>query len=159
MSSEDNAEKWLKALETKRRSIDLRLDREGRWWHDGRLFEHPRLIQAFNRGLALHPDSREAILRVGSQWCYIKVEDTPFIAHRARFVANQLTATLNTEETVLIPKRSLSSVADSIYALLPDGRLIRFDRAALATLAESLHQSPEGYLLRGPDGTEWRIKT
>ena len=157
MSNDDNPEKWLQDLDRKRRSIDLRLDREGRWWHDGQPFDHPRLIGAFNRGLALHEESREPILRVGTQWCYIHCEDTPFIALRAQFEPARLVVTMNTEERVQIPTNGLTYLGEYLYALLEDGRLVRFNRAATASLAGHLTQHADRFVLTGPDGTCWPI--
>ena len=71
-NEKDDAAWWLH-LDKLRRSIDLRLDREGHWWHDGRAFEHQGIIDTLNRGLDLNHSTGEAIVRVGEQWCFIKV--------------------------------------------------------------------------------------
>jgi hypothetical protein len=41
-----------------RRSIDLRLDAEGRWFHEGDPFVHAGLIAVFNRGIDVLPRLR-----------------------------------------------------------------------------------------------------
>jgi uncharacterized protein len=60
-----------------REDSGLRLDREGRWWHDGVLIEHPRIIEAFNRGLRCTADGRYN-LEFGWDWCRVEVEDAAY---------------------------------------------------------------------------------
>ena len=40
-----------KKLHTREQS-GIRLDRQLRWWHDDEPVEHPKIIEAFNRGLS-----------------------------------------------------------------------------------------------------------
>ena len=88
-------------LEAFRRSVPLKIDERGRWWHSHEPFTHQRLTQLFNRGLdwymppkdqlydlenqrrtmpnLVHPPEGEAILRVGDRWCYVACDVTPFL--------------------------------------------------------------------------------
>src|SRR4051794_23673506 len=59
-----------------REDSGIQLDREGRWFHDGELVEHPRIVHAWNRGIEPAPDGR-FILRFGNDWCFFTVEDAP----------------------------------------------------------------------------------
>jgi hypothetical protein len=70
------------AIERLRENSHIRLDREGRFWHEGGLVEHPRVAEAFHHGLGRSPDGR-ATLKVGHTWCYITVEDTLYLVRRA----------------------------------------------------------------------------
>jgi uncharacterized protein len=60
-----------------REDSGLRLDRDGRWWHDGEQVEHPRIIEAFNVGLKLSDDGRYR-LEFGWDWCFVDVEDAAY---------------------------------------------------------------------------------
>jgi len=59
------------------RRTGLRLDRDGRLWHDGGLVEHPRLLAALRSGLGRDPSGRP-IVRLGTQWGWLEVEETLF---------------------------------------------------------------------------------
>jgi uncharacterized protein len=60
------------------RESTIRLDREGRFWHDGALVEHPRLAEAMHGWIARHPDDGRYILTNGYDWTYFMVDDAPF---------------------------------------------------------------------------------
>jgi uncharacterized protein len=62
------------------RESQIRLDREGRFWHEGELVERPSLALALHRWLGAHPVDGRPVLNNGYDWCYVEVEDT------ARFV-------------------------------------------------------------------------
>lgn len=135
---EPDAEAWLARLETLRRSVDLRLDREGRWFHEGAPFEHQGLISAFNRGLDVHDETGEPILRVGSRWCYIAADDSPFLVRGWRRNGEGLTALLNTEERLPVPDGGFEQVGDDVYVALAPRRRARLDRTARQGLVEWL---------------------
>jgi hypothetical protein len=60
-----------------REESGIRLDREGRWWHDDELIEHPRIIEAFNAGLVPTDDGRFKLV-FGWDWCFVEVEDAAY---------------------------------------------------------------------------------
>jgi hypothetical protein len=130
-----------------RRGIDLRLDTDGRWFHDGEPFLHAGLISLFNRGIDLSPDTGEPIVRVGSHWAYFRCDDVPFIVRTCRVADGALDVLLNTERTVRIAVDALRASAEGVlYAELGAGRRARFGRSAQATLAEHLtDDGPGGY--------------
>lgn len=120
-----------------RRSIDLRLDAEGRWFHEGEPFVHAGLIAAFNRGIDVLPDTGEPILRVGTHWCYIRCDDMPFVVRSVHVAGDALSLTLNTEAVVSCPPDALRvNDAGLVYADLGPHRRARFGRAAQAALAD-----------------------
>ncbi len=59
------------------RESTLRLDREGRFWHDGRLVEHPGMARSFAAWMDRHPADGRFILNNGYDWTYLEVEDAP----------------------------------------------------------------------------------
>ena len=86
-------------LEKMRRSVPLKIDPFGHWWHNGERFKHARLIQTFNQGLGwtvtLSPHSTYSIqdglawyrewskgegkVTIQDRWCYLECDETPFI--------------------------------------------------------------------------------
>ena len=61
----------------------MRIDAEGRWYHDGAPIGRPAMVRAFSRLLRQEPDGRYAlVLPYEKQW--IAVEDAPFQAVELR---------------------------------------------------------------------------
>jgi hypothetical protein len=60
-----------------REDSGIRIDRQGRWWHDDGLVEHPNIIEAFNQGLRVMDDGRYQ-LHFGGDWCFVTVADCAF---------------------------------------------------------------------------------
>jgi len=60
------------------RESSLRLDGEGRFWHDGAVVDHPRLQTALHRWITRHPSDGRFILSNGYDWTYFTVDDVPY---------------------------------------------------------------------------------
>lgn len=60
-----------------RENSGIRLDAQGRWWHDGGLIEHPRIIEAFNRGIS-PAEGGKFRLQFGNDWCFVHVEGAAY---------------------------------------------------------------------------------
>jgi|JI7StandDraft_1071085.scaffolds.fasta_scaffold442644_1 hypothetical protein len=125
---------WAAHLETLRRSVDLFLDREGHWFHNGEPFEHTRLINYFNAGIDAHPETGEPIVHLGPRWCYFRAEDTPFLVRRFEDAADGLYAILNNSERLPVPAGGFEAVGEHVYVQLAPHRRARLDRSAQATL-------------------------
>lgn len=147
-------EKEFKAwLDTKRRSLDLRLDANGDWWHDNEPFEHRRLIDVFNRGIDLHPDSREPIIRIGTTWCYFKSEGSPYLVRRLLTVDQELVGVrLNTEAEVFIKMATFSTLNGHLVMNQKPFGIIRFDRPSQAAIAPYLIQRDTGVAVKTAQG-------
>lgn len=76
------------------RESTIRLDREGRFWHDGQRVEHASLEQGLRTWIALHPDDGRPILTNGYDWCYFQVEDAPLFVSALRIEGDQVTLVL-----------------------------------------------------------------
>lgn len=141
-----------------RRAIDLRLDAQGRWYHDGQPFTHPRLIALFDRGIDVHPETGEPILRIGDKWCYIRCDDTPFIVRRLRLGPEGLVAELNNGERLPVPADGFEVGANEVvYARLAPNRRARLSRDAQSALAEWLQEAPGGGLAVVVEGRRWPL--
>lgn len=60
------------------RESTIRLDAQGRFWHDGGLVENPALSAALHGWISRHPDDGRYILTNGYDWTYFTVEDVPY---------------------------------------------------------------------------------
>lgn len=72
----------MSARETAQQYV-IRIDREGRWFYNGRQIIHPSVLKVFNDGLFLGEDNNH-YLRVENDIACIEVEDTPFVVRRVR---------------------------------------------------------------------------
>lgn len=125
-----NPTEWAERLDALRRSVDLRLDFEGRWYHEGEPFEHARLIELFNRGIDAHPETGEPIVHIGERWCYFTAADTPFIVRRLEANDGGLVAHLNNFERWPVPAEGFVAQGDHVYVQLTPQRRARLGRDA-----------------------------
>ncbi len=83
--------------------IDIRIARDGRWYHDGSLIRRPALVQLFASVLRREPDGSFSLVTPAER-VSIEVEDCPFVATlldvQGEGGARRLKFTLNTGETV-----------------------------------------------------------
>ena len=83
--------------------IDIRIARDGRWYHDGSLIRRPALVQLFASVLRREPDASFSLVTPAER-VSIEVEDCPFVATlldvQGEGDARRLKFTLNTGETV-----------------------------------------------------------
>ncbi len=129
-----------------RRSSGLTVGTEGEVLHEGTPFVHQRLAALLQAGLDLHPDSGEAILRVGEQWCYVGCDATPFVIQRARWKHDGLELLVNTGVMLTLPPAGLELRLQGDHRLwvrLPTAlpgraRWARFGRHAWMAVAEHL---------------------
>ncbi len=135
------------------RQSRIRLDREGRFWHEGELVEHAPLEQALRTWVAAHPDDGRPILTNGYDWVDFEVDDAPLRADAVSFEG----APDHVERVLLhlfdgsieeIAPGSLTLDGDVVYARLPASRgdarhpraglEVRFSRHAQGQLAQVL---------------------
>ncbi|MDP9037024.1 MAG: hypothetical protein M3O50_19680 [Myxococcota bacterium] len=123
------------APEGRARESSLRLDRDGRFWHDGKLVEHPGVTAALHTWIARHPDDGRYILSNGYDWTYFTVEDAPYFVRALRVQPDRVVLVLSdgTEE-----------------AWLPASTRVGDDEALYATVKASI--------VRGKDRSRWEAK-
>ena len=82
------------------RESTIRLDAEGRFWHDGRLVEHAGLRAGLRSWISRHPDDGRYILNNGYDWSYFAVDDAPYVVSALEVGAHDVTLVLDdgTEE-------------------------------------------------------------
>jgi len=88
------------APEGRSRESTLRLDAEGRFWHDGRPVGHAGIAAALHSWIGRHPDDRRYILTNGYDWTYLAVDDAPYFVRTVRLHADGVAVALSdgTEE-------------------------------------------------------------
>src|SRR5438552_7132551 len=81
-------------IEKLRRS-GIRLDAEGRFWHEGQEVTHHGLRAAFWRWLDRNPDGRWVLRLDERRFIYLDVEDAPFVVRSLRWEGGRAIAHLS----------------------------------------------------------------
>ncbi len=131
-----------------REDSGISLDADGRWFHDGEPVEHPKIVEAFNRGIELGADGRY-LLRIGPDWCVVAVADAPLqvlgaLVDRA---GGEVALRFSNGGEELLDPATLSHRDGVLYCSSRAGLLARFSRSAQAALSEQLGEGPEGFTL------------
>ena len=134
------------APEGRSRESTIRLDAEGRFWHDGERIEHAGMAKAFASWIERHPDDGRFILTNGYDWTYFTVDDTPFFVRALRAEAGEATLVLSDgSEEPLDPATLVSGAHDALYTRVKNGRFeARFMPEAQTALAPLLVEGDGG---------------
>lgn len=149
----------LPAPEGRSRESTLRLDREGRFWHDGARVEHPGMQRAFASWIDLHPDDGRFILTNGWDWTYLTVEDVPFFVKAVGIDGASVSVTLSDGSVEPMDARSLRvGERDAVYLRVKGGRFeARFMPEAQTALAPLLIEGAGGELELEVAGVRHRV--
>jgi hypothetical protein len=79
----------------KLRQTGIRLDREGRFWHEGAEITHPGLRRAFLRWLDRLEDGRPILRLDEHRYAYVDVEDAHLLVVSARWQGDRALVILN----------------------------------------------------------------
>jgi hypothetical protein len=133
-----------------REDSGIRLDRHGRWWHDGEPVAHPGIIEAFNRGL-VPADAGKFKLVVGSDWCFVEVEGAAYqvtALHADAQGPPVLALSDGTAERLDSPTLALDDEGIFTCAVKARRAKARFSRDAQAAIGELLERAGDGFELR-----------
>jgi hypothetical protein len=126
------------------RESTIRLDADGRFWHDGAQVEHPGLAQGLQAWIGRHPDDGRYILTNGYDWSYFTVDDAPFVVRSLLMEPERVVLRLSdgTEEP-WDPATTRIGKGDALYATVkaqaPGGPFeARFSPHAQTSLAPLL---------------------
>lgn len=138
------------ALERFRRT-GIRLDREGRFWHEGGEIVHEGMRRTFLRWLDRLDDGRWVLRLDEQRYAYLDVEDAPLIAVSARWDGDRAFLTTNDgDERELAYDTLRVGDGDALYC---DARLpARIATPAYYVLAERLEETGDGFALRAAGG-------
>jgi hypothetical protein len=128
------------------RESTIRLDADGRFWHDGALFEHPALERAFHQWIARHPDDGRYILTNGYDWTYFQVDDAPYTVRSLSIASDGVAMRLSDDtDEELHPETLRTGPNDALYAKVKGGAFeARFSRHAQTQLAPLLTENADG---------------
>jgi len=156
MKPADNAEFFrFPAPEGRSRESTIRLDGQGRFWHDGALVEHARLAHALTAWIDRHPDDGRYILTNGYDWTYFTVDDVPYFVCAIRLEARRVILALSDGiEEAWDPESTRVGADGALYAVvkrsLPRGPYeAKFTRHAQLSLAPILVGEETGKLPHG----------
>jgi hypothetical protein len=136
------------------RAIGLRLDRSGRFWHEGVEVTHPRLRQALLRWIDIAPDGRNIVRLDEHRYAYVDVEDAHLRARSARWEGDRVRLILDDGSDEELAYDTLSAGPhDALYCKVRGGRLrARITTAAHQVLADHIEEVPGGFALRAAGG-------
>ena len=134
-----------------REDSGIRLDAEGRFWHDGEPIENANVARAFHKGLAREADGRW-VIRFGWDWAYITLEDAPLQVRALRAEGAGFVLALDDETEVHVaPSAFRLAESGVLYARVRGGWEARLSRAAQAQLAPFLDDAEGRIGLRTPE--------
>jgi len=124
--------------------IDIRVDAQGRWWHEGGLIVRKAIVDIFSSILRREGDDYFLVTPV-EKW-RIQVEDVPFLIVDISKVGEALFVELATGHTLEIGEKHplyRSAAGDSLYVVLSHGLVARFNRPAYYRAGEILNAQGE----------------
>ena len=148
------------------RQIGLRLDREGRFWHQGEPVSHAGIAAALQRMIDRLEDGRFVVRMDAERYAYLEVEDAPFQVKSVGVERGPegpllfLTLSDGSEEELRYGSLRVGA-EDALYCEVKDGRFeARFSRAASRALGELIEaeEGEERFCLRAA-GRLWPIRT
>jgi hypothetical protein len=127
------------------RESKIRIDREGRFWHEGERVEHEGLTRAFAQWVRWDDESQRYQLKNDLDWCWITVDDAPLVVWSASVSEDgSVRLSLSDGTTELLDVETLRVDREDVpYCTVRGGTLdARFLQAAAFSLLE--HAEPDG---------------
>jgi hypothetical protein len=134
------------------RESTIRVDRDGRFWHDGARVDHPGVARAFASWIDVDPATGRYVLRNQINWCYVTVEDAPLVVRSVEIdPTGRMQLHLSDGATEALDGATLRLDEDDVpYCDVRGGRLpARFLPQAAFALLERLESTPAGPRLQG----------
>jgi hypothetical protein len=142
------------------RTIGLRLDRGGTFWHRGEKVTHARLREALLRWLDVRDgDGRDIIRLDDRRYAYVDVEDAHLRALSARWEDDRCWVDWDDGSEQELAYDSLRQGDDhAMYARVRDKLRGRIGGPAYYTLAERVEEDGRGGFTLLAAGRRWRIE-
>lgn len=142
----------------KMRTIGLRLDRAGTFWHDGAPITHARLHHALLHWLDVRDDGRDIIRLDDKRYAYVEIEDAHLRARSARWDGDRVFILWDDDEERELDYASLAQAADHALYVAVRGRLRgRIAGPAYHAIAERVVEEGDGFALPAV-GRRWPIR-
>ena len=120
---------------------------DGRFFHEGEPVQHEGMQRAFAGWIAKHPKDGRFILNNGYDWCYLRVEDTPyFVTSVLALTPEQLWLELadGSREPLDPHKLGVRPSGELCVRVKGDAFVAKFSRAAQLALAPYLSEDSTG---------------
>jgi uncharacterized protein len=131
----------------KLRQSGIRLDAEGRFWHEGQEVTHAKMRAAFFRWLDRNPDGRYVLRLDERRFVYLDVDDAPFVVRSLRWEGERALAVLSDGSEEPLDLSTVRLKAGVAYATVKGGFDARLAAAAFATLGERIVERDGHYYL------------
>lgn len=125
-------------------ALDLSIDRDGLWRHQGEEITHPGLLAALYN----------ALQRIDGDWFVcaenlkvpVKVADCPYVVLSVRHYEDRIELLLTDGRHVALDPATLTVDRENVprCAIAPAGRPVRFSRTAWLQLAEAIEENADG---------------
>lgn len=127
------------------RQSGIRLDREGRLWHEGQEVTHRRFQTALRRWLDRLPDGRSILRLDETRYAYVEVEDSHLLVTSVTWDNDRAMLLLNDGTSEELAYETLEQSEDSaMYCTVRQGRLLaRFLTKAYYQLAERIEPATD----------------
>ena len=141
------------------RQSGIRLDREGRFWHEGEEVTHGGMRAAFWRWLDRNPDGRYVLRLDDHRFVYVDVDDAPHLVRSLRWEKDRASVLLadGTEEELDYASVRLAD-SGMAYCKVKGGKLdARIATAAWGALAERVVDKGGRMALEAAGETYWLV--
>ena len=123
----------------KLRQSGIRLDGEGRFWHEGAEVTHHGMRAAFWRWLDRNPDGRWVLRLDERRFVYLDVDDVPYVVRSARWDGDRAIVRLADDSEEELAYDTLELVDGTPFCRVKGGRFAaRISTLAWNTLAERI---------------------
>jgi len=145
----------MKQMQTNLPPCEIYIDKEGRWFHKGAEMTRRDFIRLFYQNMELN-SAGQYVINWKGQSCYVDVEDTAFVVHRAVYedpVPNQegrfiLYLNDDTKEE-LLPDTLYVGNEHVLYCAVKNRTYpARFNRASYYQIAQYIEEENGSYFLR-----------
>jgi len=141
----------------KMRTIGLRLDRGGTFWHEGTAVSHPRLRQAMLRWLDVRDDGRNIVRLDDKRYAYVDIEDAHLRAKSARWDGDRCLVLWDDDQEEELDYRSLCQADDHAFYAVVRGKLKgRIAGPAYHQIVDHVVEEAGGFALAAT-GKRWPI--
>jgi hypothetical protein len=140
------------------RTIGLRLDRAGTFWHQGAPVTHARLHTALLHWLDVLDDGRDIVRLDDKRYAYVEIEDAHLRARSAHWQGDRCFVLWDDDEDRELDYGSLRQAADhALYVRAHDRLRGRIAGPAYHAVAEHIVEDGTGYALEAA-GRRWPIE-
>jgi hypothetical protein len=141
----------------KLRQSGIRLDAEGRFWHEGGEVTHAGLRAAFFRWLDRNPDGRWVLRLDEKRFVYLDVDDAPFLIRSIGWEGERARAVLSDGSEEMLDLATLRLDGERAYATVKSRFPARLSTQAWAALADRLSEK-DGEVWLHAGATVLRLK-